>query len=78
MLLLDERPEEVTEIQRKVDAKYCIRPSMSLRKAHVQVTDMAIERAKRIAEQGHDVVLFVDSLSRFASASHASTPVTES
>ena len=41
---------------------------------HVQVTDMALERAKRMAEQGEDVVLFVDSLSRLARASHASTP----
>jgi transcription termination factor Rho len=75
MLLLDERPEEVTEIQRKVDAEVLYSTFDEPAERHVQVTDMAIERAKRIAEQGHDVVLFVDSLSRLARASHASTPV---
>jgi len=75
MLLLDERPEEVTEIQRQVDAEVLYSTFDEPAERHIQVTDMAIERAKRIAEQGQDVVLFVDSLSRLARASHASTPV---
>jgi len=74
MLLLDERPEEVTEVQRKIDADVLFSTFDEPAERHVQVTDMAIERAKRLAEQGQDVVLFVDSLSRLARASHASTP----
>ena len=74
MLLLDERPEEVTEVRRKVDAEVLFSTFDEPADRHVQVTDMAIERAKRMAEQGKDVVLFVDSLSRLARASHASTP----
>lgn len=74
MLLLDERPEEVTEIQRSVEAEVLYSTFDEPAERHVQVTDMAIERAKRMAEQGQDVVLFVDSLSRLARASHATTP----
>jgi len=75
MLLLDERPEEVTEVQRQLDVEVLFSTFDEPAERHVQVTDMAIERAKRLAEQGKDVVLFVDSLSRLARASHASTPV---
>lgn len=74
VLLLDERPEEVTEVQRTINAEILFSTFDEPAVRHVQVTDMAIERAKRIAEQGEDVVLFVDSLSRLARASHASTP----
>ena len=74
MLLLDERPEEVTEIQRTVEAEVLYSTFDEPAERHVQVTDMAVERAKRMAEQGQDVVLFVDSLSRLARASHATTP----
>jgi len=74
MLLLDERPEEVTEVRRKVDAEVLFSTFDEPTERHVQVTDMAVERAKRMAEQGQDVVLFVDSLSRLARASHSSTP----
>jgi transcription termination factor Rho len=75
MLLLDERPEEVTQVRSKVDAQVLFSTFDEPTERHVQVTDMAIERAKRLAEQGEDVVLFVDSLSRLARASHSSTPV---
>ncbi|MGB0640597.1 MAG: transcription termination factor Rho, partial [Myxococcota bacterium] len=75
LLLLDERPEEVTEVQRSVDAEVLFSTFDEPAARHVQVADMALERAKRLAEQGRDVVLFVDSLSRLARASHASTPV---
>ena len=74
MLLLDERPEEVTEIQRTVEGEVLYSTFDEPAERHVQVTDMAVERAKRMAEQGQDVVLFVDSLSRLARASHATTP----
>jgi transcription termination factor Rho len=74
VLLLDERPEEVTEVQRTMNAEVLYSTFDEPAARHVQVTDMALERAKRMAEQGEDVVLFVDSLSRLARASHASTP----
>ena len=74
VLLLDERPEEVTEVQRTMKAEVLYSTFDEPAARHVQVTDMALERAKRMAEQGEDVVLFVDSLSRLARASHASTP----
>jgi len=74
VLLLDERPEEVTEVQRTTNAEVLYSTFDEPAARHVQVTDMALERAKRMAEEGQDVVLFVDSLSRLARASHASTP----
>lgn len=74
VLLLDERPEEVTALQRSVESEVLFSTFDEPAGRHVQVTDMAIERAKRMAEQGHDVVLFVDSLSRLARAAHASSP----
>ena len=74
VLLLDERPEEVTELQRNVEAEVLFSTFDEPASRHVQVTDMALERAKRMAEKGDDVVLFVDSLSRLARAAHASTP----
>ncbi len=74
VLLLDERPEEVTELQRNVEAEVLFSTFDEPSSRHVQVTDMAIERAKRMAEQGSDVVLFVDSLSRLARAAHAASP----
>jgi len=74
VLLLDERPEEVTELRRNVEAEVLFSTFDEPAVRHVQVTDMALERAKRMAEQGTDVVLFVDSLSRLARAAHASSP----
>lgn len=74
VLLLDERPEEVTELRRNVEAEVLFSTFDEPSVRHVQVADMALERAKRMAEQGTDVVLFVDSLSRLARAAHASSP----
>ncbi len=74
LLLLDERPEEVTEIQRTVQAEVMYSTFDEPVDRHVQVTDMTIERAKRMAEKGEHVVLFIDSLSRLARAAHAATP----
>ncbi|MEC9391553.1 MAG: transcription termination factor Rho [Myxococcota bacterium] len=74
VLLLDERPEEVTALTRSVDAEVLYSTFDEPAARHVQVTDMALERAKRMAESGNDVVLFVDSLSRLARASHAANP----
>jgi transcription termination factor Rho len=70
VLLLDERPEEVTEVQRSVDAEVLFSTFDEPTSRHLQVTEMALERVKRMAEQGSDVVLFVDSLSRLARAVH--------
>ena len=66
MLLIDERPEEVTALTRDLQVEVL---STSLDEApsrHVQVAEMALERAKRLVEQGRDVVLLVDSLSRLS------------
>lgn len=74
VLLLDERPEEVTEVQRNVDAEVLFSTFDEPTSRHLQVTEMALERVKRMAEQGSDVVLFVDSLSRLARAVHVGAP----
>jgi len=74
VLLIDERPEEVTAVQRELDAEVLFSTFDEPSARHVQVADMALERAKRMVEQGKDVVLFLDSLSRLARAAHASTP----
>lgn len=74
VLLLDERPEEVTAVRRELDAEVLFSTFDEPAARHVQVADMAIERAKRQVEEGSDVIMFLDSLSRLARAAHASTP----
>ncbi len=74
VLLIDERPEEVTAMQRELDAEVLFSTFDEAAVRHVQVVDMALERAKRLVEHGRDVVVFLDSLSRLARAAHASTP----
>lgn len=66
VLLLDERPEEVTDFEENVDAQIFSSTFDEPAKRHAQVADLVIERAKRLVEMGKDVVLLLDSLTRLA------------
>lgn len=68
LLLIDERPEEVTALQRDLSVEVISSTLDEPPARHVQVADMALERAKRLVEQGRDVVLLVDSMTRLARA----------
>jgi transcription termination factor Rho len=71
MLLIDERPEEVTDMEREVKGTNCEVISSTFDEPssrHVQVSEMVIEKAKRMVEYGHDVVIFLDSITRLARA----------
>ena len=68
ILLVDERPEEVTDFRRSVPAEIWASSNDENVDSHVRIADMAIERAKRLAEVGKDVVLFIDSITRLARA----------
>lgn len=66
ILLLDERPEEVTDFEETVKAEVFSSTFDEPAKRHAQVSDLVLERAKRLVEQGKDVVLLLDSLTRLA------------
>ncbi|MBN1854866.1 MAG: transcription termination factor Rho [Pirellulales bacterium] len=77
MLLIDERPEEVTDMEREVKAKNCEVVSSTFDEPasrHVQVSEMVLEKAKRMVEFGRDVVIFLDSITRLARAWNAECP----
>jgi transcription termination factor Rho len=77
MLLIDERPEEVTDMERQVKGPNCEVISSTFDEnssRHVQVADMVIEKAKRLVEYGRDVVIFLDSITRLARAWNAEVP----
>ena len=74
VLLVDERPEEVSAMSEAVEAEVLSSTFDEPHQRHVQVADMVLERAKRLVEQGRDVVLMVDSLSRLARAFNAIAP----
>ncbi len=77
VLLIDERPEEVTDMERQVKAENCEVISSTFDEAptrHIQVSEMVIEKAKRMVEYGHDVVIFLDSITRLARAYNAECP----
>jgi len=77
MLLIDERPEEVTDMERQVKGPNCEVISSTFDEPssrHIQVADMVIEKAKRMVEYGHDVIIFLDSITRFARAWNAECP----
>ncbi len=77
MLLIDERPEEVTDMEREVKGKNCEVISSTFDEPssrHVQVSEMVIEKAKRMVEYGIDVVIFLDSITRLARAWNAECP----
>jgi len=77
VLLIDERPEEVTDMERQVKGPNCEVISSTFDEPtsrHIQVADMVIEKAKRMVEYGHDVVIFLDSITRLARAWNTETP----
>ena len=77
MLLIDERPEEVTEMERHVKAHNCEVISSTFDEPssrHIQVSEMVIEKAKRMVEYGQDVVIFLDSITRLARAWNTEVP----
>jgi len=74
ILLIDERPEEVTDMERSVDAEVVSSTFDEPSERHVQVAEMVIEKAKRIVEQGHDVVILLDSITRLARAYNSVMP----
>jgi transcription termination factor Rho len=77
MLLIDERPEEVTEIKATVPRAEVISSTFDEGAArHVQVSDMVLQKARRLVEAGHDVVILLDSITRFARAHNTVAPST--
>ncbi len=74
VLLIDERPEEVTDFQRSVDAEIISSTFDEPPTRHVQVADMVIEKAKRLVEHKRDVVIVLDSLTRLSRANNAIIP----
>jgi transcription termination factor Rho len=74
ILLVDERPEEVTDLQREVDAQIYDSTFDEPPTRHVQVAEMVLERAKRLLEQGKDVVVLLDSITRLARGYNAMQP----
>jgi len=77
MLLIDERPEEVTDMERQVKGPNCEVISSTFDEPpsrHVQVAEMVIEKAKRMVEFGTDVVIFLDSITRLARAWNSECP----
>ena len=68
VLLVDERPEEVTEMQRSVRGEVISSTFDEPAARHVHVAEMVIERAKRLVELGKDVVILLDSITRLARA----------
>ncbi len=74
VLLVDERPEEVTDLKRSIDAQVIHSTFDAPQENHVRICDMVYERAQRLVEQGKDVVVLMDSLTRFARACNALSP----
>lgn len=74
VLLIDERPEEVTDMQRSVKAEVISSTFDEPAERHVQVADMVLEKSKRLIEYGHDVVILLDSITRLARAHNAVVP----
>ena len=75
ILLIDERPEEVTDMQRGVPGAEVISSTFDEPTSrHVQVAEMVIEKSKRLVEYGKDVVIFLDSITRLARAHNAEMP----
>jgi transcription termination factor Rho len=74
VLLIDERPEEVTDMQRSVDGEVIASTFDEPAKRHVQVTEMVLEKAKRLVEHKKDVVILLDSITRLARAYNTVVP----
>lgn len=74
ILLIDERPEEVTDMQRSVNAEVIASTFDEQADRHVKVSGLVLEKAKRMVECGHDVVILLDSITRLARAHNTVTP----
>ena len=74
VLLIDERPEEVTDMQRSVDAEVIASTFDEPAENHVKVANIVHEKAKRLVESGHDVVILLDSITRLARAYNTVAP----
>ena len=74
VLLIDERPEEVTDMKRNVDADVISSTFDEPPERHVSVADMVLQKAKRMVEYGHDVVILLDSITRLGRAHNAVIP----
>lgn len=77
MLLIDERPEEVTDMEREVKGANCEVVSSTFDEPamrHIQVSEMVLEKAKRMVEYGRDVLIFLDSITRLARAWNSECP----
>ena len=77
VLLIDERPEEVTDMERKLKGPNCEVVSSTFDEPtsrHIQVAEMVIEKAKRMVEYGQDVIIFLDSITRLARAWNTEIP----
>ncbi len=74
VLLIDERPEEVTDMQRSVKGEVISSTFDNLPENHVKVADFVLERAKRLVEMGRDVVILLDSITRLARAHNLVVP----
>ncbi|HUD71286.1 MAG TPA: transcription termination factor Rho [Dongiaceae bacterium] len=76
VLLVDERPEEVTDMKRNVNGEVIASSSDEMARQHVSIARIVLERSRRMVETGKDVVILLDSLTRLARAHNAATPGT--
>ncbi|MBQ4036168.1 MAG: transcription termination factor Rho, partial [Paludibacteraceae bacterium] len=74
ILLIDERPEEVTDMARSVEAEVIASTFDEPAKQHVKIAEIVLEKAKRMVECGHDVVILLDSITRLARAYNTEAP----
>uniref|UniRef100_UPI001626E6D9 transcription termination factor Rho n=1 Tax=Sphingobacterium mizutaii TaxID=1010 RepID=UPI001626E6D9 len=74
VLLIDERPEEVTDMQRSVNAEVIASTFDEAADKHVKVANLVLSKAQRLVECGHDVVILLDSITRLARAYNTVTP----
>ena len=74
ILLIDERPEEVTDIERTVDAEVVHSTFDQLPENHIKISELVLERALRLVEDGRDVIILMDSLTRLARAYNLTIP----
>ena len=74
VLLIDERPEEVTDMRRSVQAEVVASTFDEAADNHVRVAGIVLEKAKRLVECGHDVVILLDSITRLARAYNTVAP----
>jgi len=76
VLLIDERPEEVTDMKRSIDGEVIYSTFDELPEHHIKVAEMVLERAQRLVEHGQDVVILLDSITRLARAYNLTVPAT--